>query len=45
MELAKQVRAAHRRGEDLDLTGDELAFYDPLETNDSAVAVFGDEGL
>jgi type I restriction enzyme R subunit len=27
------------------LTDDELAFYDALETNDSAVAVLGDETL
>src|SRR5207237_4552466 len=34
-----------RRGEDLGLTDDELAFYDALETNDSAVKVLGDETL
>jgi type I restriction enzyme R subunit len=45
IELAKQVRAAHRCGEDLGLSEDELAFYDALETNDSAVAVLGDETL
>ena len=45
IELAKQMRAAHHRGEDLGLTEDELAFYDALETNDSAVAVLGDENL
>jgi type I restriction enzyme R subunit len=45
IELARQMRAAHRRGEDLGLTEDELAFYDALETNDSAVAVLGDENL
>jgi type I restriction enzyme R subunit len=45
IELAKQLRAAHRRGEDLGLTEDELAFYDALEINDSAVAVLGDENL
>src|SRR5687767_12669751 len=39
------MRAAHIRGEDLGLTEDELAFYDALETNDSAVAVLGDETL
>ncbi len=43
--LARQMRAAHKRGEDLGLTEDELAFYDALETNDSAVAVLGDESL
>jgi type I restriction enzyme R subunit len=43
--LAKDMRAAHARGEQLGLTEDELAFYDALETNDSAVAVLGDETL
>jgi type I restriction enzyme R subunit len=45
IELAKEMREADRRGEDLGLTDDELAFYDALETNDSAVAVLGDETL
>jgi type I restriction enzyme R subunit len=39
--LAKQMRDAHKRGEDLKLTDDELAFYDALEVNDSAVKVLG----
>ena len=39
------MNAANRRGEELGLTDDELAFYDALETNDSAVAVLGDETL
>jgi type I restriction enzyme R subunit len=43
--LAKEIRAADRRGEDLKLTPDELAFYDALEVNDSAVKVLGDENL
>ncbi len=43
--LAKDMRAAVRRGEALGLTDAELAFYDALETNDSAVAVLGDETL
>jgi len=43
--LAKQMREADRRGEELGLSEDELAFYDALETNDSAVAVLGDEVL
>ena len=37
------MREAERRGEELGLTDDELAFYDALETNDSAVKVLGDE--
>jgi type I restriction enzyme, R subunit len=45
IDLAKQMKAAHQRGEDLSLTEDELAFYDALEVNDSAVQVLGDETL
>ena len=45
IELAKQMREAHRRGESIGLTEDELAFYDALEVNDSAVKVLGDETL
>jgi type I restriction enzyme R subunit len=43
--LAKEMREANARGEALDLTEDELAFYDALEANDSAVKVLGDETL
>ena len=43
--LAKDMREANARGEGLGLTEDELAFYDALETNDSAVQVLGDETL
>jgi type I restriction enzyme R subunit len=43
--LAKDLREAGRRGEKLGLTDDEVAFYDALEVNDSAVAVLGDETL
>ncbi len=43
--LAKDMRNAHERGERLGLTEDEMAFYDALETNDSAVKVLGDETL
>jgi len=45
IELARQMREAQRRGEDLGLSDEELAFYDALETNDSAVAILGDETL
>ena len=45
IELAKQFKSAMARGEDLGLTDDELAFYDALETNDSAVMELGDEVL
>jgi type I restriction enzyme R subunit len=43
--LAKDMRAAAERGEKLRLSEDEMAFYDALETNDSAVQVLGDEML
>lgn len=43
--LAREMRAADRRGEQLGLTEEELAFYDALETNDSAVKILGDETL
>jgi type I restriction enzyme, R subunit len=43
IELAKQMRAAQRRGEDPGLSDEELAFYDALEVNESAVKVLGDE--
>ena len=43
--IAKEIRAAKERGERLGLNEDELAFYDALEANDSAVAVLGDDTL
>ena len=43
--LAKEMREASARGEKLGLTEDEVAFYDALETNDSAVKVLGDDTL
>jgi type I restriction enzyme R subunit len=43
--LAQDMRAADARGIDLGLSEDELAFYDALETSDSAVAVLGDPVL
>lgn len=43
--LAKDMRRAHERGEALKLTEEELAFYDALETNDSAVKILGDDTL
>ena len=45
IELARDLREANARGEKLGLSEDELAFYDALETNDSAVQVLGDETL
>ncbi len=43
--LAKEMREAQKRGENLGLTEDEIAFYDALEINDSAVKVLGDDTL
>jgi len=43
--LAKEMREAQKRGEQLGLNRDELAFYDALEVNDSAVKVLGDDAL
>jgi type I restriction enzyme R subunit len=43
--LAKEMREADRRGEQLDLSGEELAFCDALETNDSAGKVLGEPTL
>ena len=45
IELAREMRKAGERGEQLGLSDDELAFYDALETNDSAVQVLGDDIL
>ena len=45
IQLARELREANVRGEKLGLSEDELAFYDALETNDSAVQVLGDETL
>ena len=45
IQLARDMREAGDRGERLGLNDDELAFYDALETNDSAVQVLGDETL
>jgi len=45
IDLAREMREADKRGEKLKLTEDELAFYDALEVNDSAVKVLGDDTL
>ena len=45
IDLAKEIREASKRGEKLNLSEDEVAFYDALEVNDSAVKVLGDETL
>jgi type I restriction enzyme R subunit len=43
--LAKNMREAHSRGDKLKMSDEEIAFYDALEVNDSAVKVLGDETL
>jgi len=45
IDLAKEIKAADKRGEQLGMNEDELAFYDALEVNDSAVQVLGDDAL
>jgi type I restriction enzyme R subunit len=45
IKLAREMRNAYKRGEKLSLTDDEIAFYDALEVNDSAVKILGDETL
>jgi type I restriction enzyme, R subunit len=45
IKLAEEMRAALKRGDNLGLGDDEIAFYDALEVNDSAVKVLGDDTL
>ncbi len=45
IQLAREMRQSDKRGEDLGLSQDEVAFYDALETNDSAVKALGDKNL
>jgi len=45
IKLAKELDAAAKRGESLGLNDDEIAFYDALAANDSAVQAMGDEKL
>jgi type I restriction enzyme R subunit len=45
IQLAKDLDAATKAGVEMGLTEDEKAFYDALATNDSAVAVMGDDKL
>jgi type I restriction enzyme, R subunit len=45
LELARKVREERNRGKEKNMTEDELAFYDALVTNDSAVKILGDETL
>ena len=45
IEIAKEIRRAQDRGDNLGLSDEELAFYDALEINDSAVQVLGNGTL
>jgi len=45
IELAKDLRAARQRGEEEGLSTEEIAFYDALAENESAVQVMGDKQL
>ena len=45
IQLAKDIRAARSRGEETGLSDDEIAFYDALAQNKSAMEVMGDEKL
>ncbi|MGB4575672.1 MAG: type I restriction endonuclease subunit R [Paludibacter sp.] len=43
--IAKEIKETDKEGERLGLTKDEVAFYNALELNDSAVLVLGDDQL
>jgi len=45
IKLAKEMDAATKRGKDLGLTDDEVAFYDALAANQSAVEAMGNDQL
>ena len=45
IDMARDLRASVRRGDDLGLGEEELAFYDALAQNQSAVEVLGNEEL
>ena len=45
IELAKDIRAARQRGEESGLSDEEIAFYDALAENESAVQAMGDDKL
>ena len=45
IEMARKFHAAAQRGQQLGLSGDEMAFYDALATNEAAVRELGDETL
>jgi type I restriction enzyme R subunit len=45
IDLAREVRAARRRGEDEGLSQDEIAFYDALAESESALQLMGNDSL
>lgn len=45
IKIAKEIKEADKEGEKLGLSTEEVAFYNALEVNDSAVKVLGDETL
>jgi type I restriction enzyme R subunit len=45
IKVAKEMNEATKRGEELGLTDDEVAFYDALSANESAVVAMGDDKL
>ncbi|MGC8118633.1 type I restriction endonuclease subunit R [Metapseudomonas otitidis] len=45
IQLARDIRAARQRGEESGLSDEEIAFYDALAENDSAVQMMGDDTL
>ena len=45
IKLARDIRAARNRGEEQGLSDEEIAFYDALAENESALQVMGDDKL
>lgn len=45
IKIAKEIRESDKRGDDLNLNDDELAFYDALANSESAKDVLGDRQL
>ncbi len=43
--LARDIRAAHSRGEEEGLSEEEIAFYDALAQNESAIEIMGNDEL
>jgi len=45
IKIAKDIRAARERGEEQGLSAEEIAFYDALAENESAISIMGDDKL